>query len=190
MIHSVHTYARLLSNFTVTPVPTATYMPIATLTMVLSACGSDKGPEFVAEQIAEAVSGVSDVDVDLEGNSFSYSVEGENGFKITSGSAASLPEDFPADILIYGDATVVAGTETEGSLSVNLTSDAPAQGVMASYDDYFSRAGWQRTARSQIGDGNGGFLMANFTKEKRNVSLTILHGDDELTHIALITSRD
>ena len=190
MIHSVHTYARLLSTFRVAPAPAATYLPIATLTMVLSACGSDKGQEFVAGQIAEAVSGVSDVDVDLEGNSFSYSVEGEDGFKITSGSAASLPEDFPEDILIYGNATVVAGTETEGSLSVNLTSDAPAQEVMANYDDYFSGAGWQRTARSQIGDGNGGFLMGNFTKGERNVSLTILHGDDELTHIALITSRD
>ena len=55
--------------------------------LTLSACGSDTGRESLIEALAE----VEGLEVDIDDDTFAYSIEGEDGFSAVVGTGAADP---------------------------------------------------------------------------------------------------
>ena len=113
---------------------------VVTMVLALSACGSDTAQESLIEALAD----VEGLEVDIDDDAFSYRVEGEDGVVVV-GSGASLPSDFPDDILIYEEAEIVGSFETAKELGVQLSAlDSPEE-VMRAYKKSLLADGWQAT---------------------------------------------
>ena len=160
---------------------------LVNLSCLLSACGSDATQEFVSEQIAEAALGDAglEVDVNVDGDTISWEVDGEYGFSYNSGTDITLPDSFPSDVLIYNDATIISSVETDEVLSVTFTSGDKAQTIQTAYMEFFDDEGWSREGQMQV----EGMSMLMYKKAERSASLNIMETDDEPTSVSLSLSR-
>ena len=158
------------------------------LAAAMAGCGSETGQEFVAEQITEALSGVEDIDIDVDGETISYAIGGENGYKATSGQGTQLPEDFPDDVLVYDDAEIVSTVESADAVMVNLSIEADPEDIKTSYLDFFENNGWQQEG---LGDF-GAMWNTHYTKGTRAVSLLLYppQGNDEPSTLMLTLTED
>ncbi len=158
---------------------------LVNLSCLLAACGSDTSVEFVSEQIAEAALGDTGVDVNVDGDTVSWEVDGEYGFSYTSGIDITLPDSFPSDVLIYNDATLISSVETDEVLSVTFTSDDKAPKIQTAYVEFFDSEGWSREGQMQV----EGMSVLMYKKAERSASLNIIEADDEPTSVSLSLSR-
>lgn len=160
---------------------------LVNLSCLLAACGSDTTQEFVSEQIAEAALGDTgvEVDVNVDGDTVSWEVDGEYGFSYTSGIDITLPDSFPSDVLIYNDATLISSVETDEVLSVTFTSGDKAPKIQTAYVEFFDNEGWSREGQMQV----EGMSVLMYKKAERSASLNIIEADDEPTSVSLSLSR-
>lgn len=157
------------------------------LSCLLAACGSDSAQELVSEQIVEAAlsdSGV-DVDINVDGDTVSWEVDGEYGFTYNAGSDVTLPDSFPDDVLLYEEAALIQSVETDEALGVTFTSSDGAAKIKAAYVEFFDSEGWSREALMQI----EGMSMLTYKKGKRSANLHIIEAENEPTQVSLTLSR-
>ena len=64
------------------------------LAAVITGCGSETGQELIAEQITEALSGVEDIDIDVDGDTISYSI-GVEGYTVSLARVPNCPTSSP-----------------------------------------------------------------------------------------------
>ena len=151
---------------------------VVTMVLALSACGSDTAQESLIEALAD----VEGLEVDIDDDAFSYRVEGEDGVVVV-GSGASLPSDFPDDILIYEEAEIVGSFETAKELGVQLSAlDSPEE-VMRAYKKSLLADGWLATGSMAV----NGLATTTFEKGPRIVSVTAMSVDGESSVITLAT---
>jgi len=158
---------------------------LVNLSCLLAACGSDTTQEFVSEQIAEAALGDTEVEVNVDGDTVSYEVDGDYGFSYTSGIDITLPDSFPSDALIYNDATIISSVETDEVVSVTFTSGDKAPKIQTAYVEFFDNEGWSREGQMQV----EGMSVLMYKKAERSASLNIIEADDEPTSVSLSLSR-
>jgi len=158
------------------------------LATVITGCGSETGQEFIAEQITEALSGVEDIDVDVDGETISYAIGGENGYKATSGRGTQLPQDFPDDVLVYDDAEIISTVESTDGFAVSLSSEADPGDIKTAYLDFFEDNGWQQELLMEYGT----MWSTQYTKGARAVSLLLYprQGNDEPSTLMLTLTED
>ena len=158
------------------------------LAAVMTGCGSETGQEFIAEQITEALSGVEDIDIDVDGDTISYAIGGENGYKATSGKGIQLPKDFPDDVLVYDDAEIISTVESADGFMVSLSSEADPDGIKTAYLAFFEDHGWQQEGFMDL----SGAWTASYSKGERAVSIMLYppEGDDEPSMLAVTLMED
>lgn len=158
------------------------------LATVITGCGSETGQEFIAEQITEALSGVEDIDIDVDGETISYAIGGENGYKATSGKGTRLPDDFPDDVLVYDDAEIISTVESADGFMVSLSSEADPGDIKTSYLDFFEDNDWQQELLADY----GAMWSTQYTKGTRAVSLLLYppQGNDEPSRLMLTLTED
>ena len=156
------------------------------LAAVMTGCGSETGQEFIAEQITEALSGVEDIDVD--GETISYAIGGENGYKATSGKGIQLPKDFPDDVLVYDDAEIISTVESADGFMVSLSSEADPGDIKTTYLDFFEDNDWQQELLADY----GAMWSTQYTKGTRAVSLLLYppQENDEPSRLMLTLTED
>jgi len=162
-----------------------TAIALVNLSCLLTACGSDTSVEFVSEQIAEAAIGDTGLEVDVDGDTISWEVDGKYGFSYTSGTDITLPDSFPADVLIYNDATLISSVETDEALSVTFTSGDKGPQIKTAYMEFFDNEGWSREGLMQV----EGMSVLMYKKADRSASLNIIEADSEPTSVSLTLSR-
>lgn len=151
------------------------------LAAVITGCGSETGQELIAEQITEALSGVEDIDIDVDGDSISYSIGGAEGYTVSSGQGTQLPEEFPADVLVFDDAEIMSAVESADGLMVNLSSNADPDEIKAAYLASFDDHGWQQESLNNIGD----MWYAQYSKGERRVQVMLMPGNNQSNTIGL-----
>lgn len=155
------------------------------LATVITGCGSETGQEFIAEQITEALSGVEDIDIDVDGETISYAIGGENGYKATSGKGTRLPDDFPDDVLVYDDAEIISTVESADGFMVSLSSEADPGDIKTTYLDFFEDNGWQQEGLADY----GAMWTTQFTKGARSLTVLLMQGDDQPSSISLTLTK-
>ena len=132
----------------------------------------------------EAFADVEGLDVDIDDDTFVYSVEGEDGFSAVVGSGASVPSGFPDDVLVYEDAEITLSMETAEGFQLMLLAQATPEEVLRAYQTSLVTEGW-RSADSMI---TRGLAVATYKKGSRVVSVSISSvGDGDASQITLST---
>ena len=153
---------------------------LVAMALTLSACGSDTAQESLIEALAD----VEGLDVDIDDDTFVYSVEGEDGFSAVVGSGASVPSGFPDDVLVYEDAEITLSMETAEGFQLMLLAQATPEEVLRAYQTSLVTEGW-RSADSMI---TRGLAVATYKKGSRVVSVSISSvGDGDASQITLST---
>ena len=153
---------------------------LVAMALTLSACGSDTAQESLIEALAD----VEGLDVEIDDDTLVYSVEGEDGFSAVVGSGASVPSDFPDDVLVYEDAEITLSMETEEGFQLMLLAQATPEEVLRAYQTSFVMEGW-RSADSMV---TRGLAIATYKKGSRVVSVSISSvGDGDASQITLST---
>ena len=153
---------------------------LVAMALTLSACGSDTAQESLIEAFAD----VEGLDVEIDDDTLVYSVEGEDGFSAVVGSGASVPSDFPDDVLVYEDAEITLSMETEEGFQLMLLAQATPEEVLRAYQTSLVMEGW-RSADSMV---TRGLAIATHKKGSRVVSVSISSvGDGDASQITLST---
>ena len=153
---------------------------LVAMALTLSACGSDTAQESLIEAFAD----VEGLDVEIDDDTLVYSVEGEDGFSAVVGSGASVPSDFPDDVLVYEDAEITLSMETEEGFQLMLLAQATPEEVLRAYQTSLVMEGW-RSADSMV---TRGLAIATYKKGSRVVSVSISSvGDGDASQITLST---
>ena len=155
------------------------------LATVITGCGSETGQEFIAEQITEALSGVEDIDIDVDGDTISYSIGGAEGYTVSSGQGTQLPEEFPDDVLVFDDAEIMSAVDSADGIMVNLSSDADPDDIKAAYLEFFEDNGWQQEVLLDY----GAMWSTTYTKGARSLMVSLMLGDDQPSSISLALSK-
>ena len=126
------------------------------------------GCQTAAEKAVEQVTGVQ---VDEEGDS--VTVETEEGKATVGGEGTDIPSDWPSDVPIYPDTTVVSTVDYEVSgaknMGVTLDSTDDAKTINDWYVDEVEKNGWKVTAKAST---NGSYVISA-TKGDQQLSVAI-----------------
>lgn len=140
-------------------------------TVLLAAC--DSVQENMMERAIEKETG-GDADVDMRGDG-SMHIENEEG---TFDSGTEVPDDWPSDVTVYGDAEVQYSasvnptTGEPGSILVMMTTDSAAN-VAAFYRDDLADQGWEIEGDMRMGE----MVIIGGKKDDRVVSVMITEAD-------------
>lgn len=152
----------------------------------VGACGggsddSSEAADKLAEKLAEAGSGDTDVDIDSESGQVDVSTpEGDLSF----GSGSELPEDFPNDIP-FPDGSKITSTlnSTDGDVKTWSAMGTLADADESTFDDIvamFKDNGWTSTMDSSGSSGGGTGSTAILTKGDLQVLVSTQVGVDGL----------
>lgn len=156
----------------------------ATLALALLAGCGDAGETTaaaLAEQARQASNGdAAAVQVDAGGNVISFQTE-DGTLRRSEGDDVALPDDFPADIRLPDDYTLVSVMTMGPAVSLVMRSD---QAVPRLYDDFQSRQtgqGWTETLSMK---GTGGWMLG-FEKGKRGLLVNLSSDVDGKSVVSL-----
>ena len=113
-----------------------------------------------------------------------FSGGGENKVEMKTGKNVELPSDFPDDVPVYPDATLVASMATPEGMMVSSQSTADLDDVLAFYKKELASEGWTIEAEMNMGPQR----MISFSKGDRSVMVTASN-DEGQTQISLTASK-
>ena len=163
------------------------YLICFLLSVLMIGCGcseeaEDKVAEKIAEKAIEAQTGQkADIDVEKE----SMRIKTKDGeMTMTSGKAAKLPDDFPADIPICEGCTLDMAMEVPQGYSLSFTTKDDVSKVSEWYLNAMIDKGWTKEAFMDMGKQT----MLVFRKGERGVNVAISHDNDQ-TRISLTSVK-
>jgi hypothetical protein len=135
----------------------------------------------IEESIKQSSQAVVDVEIKDEGEEIS--IETEEG-KITTGSQ-ELPDNFPEDIPIYKDATIMSTAASGNGSVVVLKATDSLKEATSFYSEELEKNGWTIESTTEIANAT------IYTIEKGDLfGGVIINGSDEGIQITLEISRD
>lgn len=152
--------------------------------LALAACGESAGE--AAAEAAIGAAGVEDVEIDEDGDRVSYRTD-QGEVTITGGHAASLPEDFPADVYLPGAYVVESTLSMDQDLFVALAVDEEVPTLYAAAREAMAGHGWTETMAALENNENG---LLTFEKDDRSAVVSVARGESgtsmglQLTRIA------
>ena len=97
-------------------------------------------------------------------------VEGPDGVQtFRAGGAGEMPKDFPADVYVLSDASVVSSISTPGGANLSLKTGAPKAVVVAQYAAEMKDKGWTTETTMDMGET----AMLSFAKGDRRASVIV-----------------
>ena len=141
--------------------------------MVLRGGGGERLAEMAVEKVVEKAleengEEGAKVEVDLEGQKFSYQQEGTQN-KMQFGEGVEIPADFPKDIPIFQPSRVKGVMNIGGTMNLNLATEKPVSEVATFYQSQLSGQGWSEVTALN----NEGQFFGTYTKEAGQVTLAI-----------------
>lgn len=153
------------------------------LAVVLGGCNKikEKLAEKAAEKVVESTTGE---DVDLSSSSGGATItDKKSGTKVTAGSAARLPDDWPADVPPYPGAKLAGAFSSPQSMSITMQTDDDPPKVASFYKDKLR--GMKNTATLDLGAQQ----VLTFDESKRTVSVTVGAGNSATTITIAVATR-
>ena len=145
---------------------------------------TEKLQEKALEAIAENATD-NNVDIDLSVDTVNLKDE-KTGASASFGENVKLPSDFPQDVPIFPDATVMSvGTTSEG-VAATLKIEAQAVKVTEWYDDRLINLGWKKEA----GYAAGGSEMRSFTKDGATLALNLVGSGKEEFAVTIMKNNE
>lgn len=144
----------------------------ALLSAGLAACGKaqESAAEALAEQALEAQAEAGDVGIQADGGRHTVQMQTEAGrLQHTVGENVPLPADFPTDVVLPGDYTVVSVMRMGPSQSVVLRSPEPVADLVERYKAGQSGHGWRETLSMQGPEG----AALGFEKAQRGMLVNL-----------------
>lgn len=141
---------------------------------VFAACGSD--------ETVHTDQGT--VTVDRDDETTTVTGGGENAFEMKTGKKVELPSDFPDDVPVFPDATLVTSVSAPDGIMLSSESTANPEDVLAFYKKELGSEGWTTEAEMNM----GGQRMISFSKGDRQVTITA-SSDEGQTQISLTLGR-
>ena len=153
-------------------------MWISALVVICLVAGSGcrKASETLASKLAEKAiekNGGGKAEVDISNGK--VTVKTAKGEMIAAGAGASIPADFPKDVLILQNTKVLATIKVPDGFSVTLESKEMPDSIVAKYTAEMKSQGWSEQA--SINTGNGTMLAYSKEKESRSASIMVGKGD-------------
>ena len=138
--------------------------------------------EKIAEKAIEAQTG-RNVDIDVDKESMQITTK-DGEMTMTSGKAATLPDNFPTDIPICESCTLDMAMEVPQGYSLRFTTTDDASTVSEWYLNAMIDKGWIKEASMDM----GAQTMLVFSKGERGVNVAISQDTDQ-TRISLTSSK-
>lgn len=146
-------------------------MFVAIAAFGLAACG-ESGSEKAAEGMASAMLGQ---DVELEDDGETVNI---GGTRMSTGSAARMPADFPDDVFLPEDYALETVIASEASTALHMGTGAPADELFTEAVAAMADQGWTQGWTVPPTDGVG---LAAFEKDDRRASISVDDRGDEDT---------
>lgn len=127
--------------------------------------------------------------VELGDESFSMQMEGQDGdSRLNVGSGTKVPKEFPKDIPLYANMTVVMSHSQSRNqmFLIQATSQDPVSQVSKFYETEVPRQGWKEENKTVVQDGKTQSL--GYEKQGRVLQVTVMASDDEGTSLSITTS--
>ena len=138
--------------------------------------GCKKSSESLAEKLAEKAiekSSGGKAKVDISGGT--VKVQTKDGEMVaTSGANASVPDDFPKDVLVLDGAKVLASVKVPDGFAVTMETKEASESVVKKYADAMKAHGWAETATVKMGEG----VMLAYGKEKEGRTTSVMISKD------------
>ena len=163
--------------------PTRSLLATAVMAALLAACGQaqESATEALAEEALQAQTDAK-VDLELEDGLNTLTMETEEGkLQHTTGENVPLPADFPKDVVLPDDYTVVSVMKMGPSLSVVMRSRDTMAGLYAHYQAGQSGNGWKETMSAQGAEG----AALGFEKGKRGMLVNLRPDIEGQTMVSL-----
>lgn len=168
-----------------------TFIPLLVVVMALPLVGGwcsdwfgEKATETILESAANDANTNVDVDIDGDGEDGSVTVTTDEGESTTSfGEGVELPGDFPDDVPVYDDASVMI-TTTDSSREgyyVTMSSTDDFSTIKDWYKKALEDEGWTIDGETSYAAGDGETATFSCTKGDYQLTVGISIYDDELT---------
>ncbi|MBS3957573.1 MAG: hypothetical protein KGZ40_08650 [Clostridiales bacterium] len=160
-------------------------MAVAILAVGIAGCTAVQ--EQVAEEVTEGIAGeVVGGNVEISGDG--VTIETPEG-QVAVGDSATLPDGFPADFPIPGDAVITSSTGTssqgESAFWVNLTRPGTVTDAFEWYKTELPAAGWTIALEVAASQGAGNEATLQAEKDQLSATMSITEGA-EGADIALV----
>jgi len=143
----------------------------------LAGCGEKIAEKAVEKAIEKEIGGEATVNIGEE----SLTVKGEDGtMTLTSGKAARVPENFPADVHVYDGATVLNALASNEGFHLTLQSQDSPEKIVAAYKEKMTGQNWTQEMSMDMGVQK----MLSFKKDSRSASV-IVAADGEKTRVTI-----
>jgi hypothetical protein len=158
---------------------------------MLAACGKaqEAAEEAVAEAATEAaIEAMSDADVEVEDGGQTLSGVDENGeaFSVAQGDAATLPADFPQDVLVPEGLVLETSMVVGGNAFVGGTLEGDMAALAARIDAHMKGEGWTSTMAMT----EQGSTMQVWQRDDRGVNYMIERKDDGKLGLTISHARE
>lgn len=163
-----------------------TIVKLCTLFLILMLAGCGKTPEqTTTEKKIEDSAGV-DTKVDVQKNEMTITGERKGaGYTASSGEAAEIPKDFPADVYNYSPSEVMTAMDMpEGGVLVLTTADDVLT-VAEAYKREMTARSWSEQSAVK----NDERLMLVYEKEERIANITIGSMDGAAQIMVTVTKK-
>lgn len=150
---------------------------------LLAACGKakDSAAEALAEQALELRTGQG-VEIAAGDGSNTVTIDGKQGqYQHTTGEDVPLPADFPKDVVLPGDYTVVSVMTMGPARSVVLRSEESMSSLFEHFKSGQAGKGWKETVSMQGAEGS----MLGFEKDRRGVLVNLRSDIEGQTVVSL-----
>lgn len=151
--------------------PSRALLAVAVSAVLLAACGKaqESASEALAEQALEAQTG-AEVDIETEDGASTVTMETAEGkLEHSAGENLPLPDDFPDDVVLPDDYTVVSVMKMGPSRSVVLRSRETMATLYDQYRTGQADQGWKETMSMQGAEG----AALGFEKDKRGMLVNL-----------------
>ena len=160
-------------------------LPFVMCLALLSGCGKSKKEKELERSMKKA--GIENAKADIKDDGLTLTGKTDQGdFKISTGSAASIPENFPEDVYIYKNAKVTAGMKVPNGFNVMLSTSDTASKIQSTYKKEMTSLGWQEAVSMNM----GGMITCQFKKNGMLTAVTIMKADDNQTNITLTVTSE
>lgn len=128
---------------------------------------SEKVGEEMMEKTLEAQTGAK-VDIDAEGDDVTIKTEdGETQY--SAGGTVELPDNFPQELVIAGDAKLILSSSSDAAVSVTYLTNYDQTAVFEKYISDLPGSGWKKDMEIDAGQGK----MMNFSRGSEGAVINI-----------------
>ncbi|MDT8391480.1 MAG: hypothetical protein RRC34_13330 [Lentisphaeria bacterium] len=139
----------------------------------------DRAARKVSEKLIEAqMGGQAEVDIDKD----TVSIRTEEGqFDYSAGASVSLPEGFPADVVVYEGAKLESSMRTPDGFMLQMRSPDALEKITRVVGEKMKAKGWSQSAAFNM----GGQSALSFEKEGRAATVSA-NKDGDSTMIVIV----